>query len=426
MNSKIIVLGLVGVLVALVVAGTLIREEPIQRYESTVDMMDTYVTVVVYDNDEAHAKAALDAAIERMEEVAGIANRFDPASEVSRLNDNGTLMDPSPELVDMLELCKEYWTKTNGTFDVTIMPLLNLWSGNSPDAPFLLFDMSASQAASLDTGNISASVANSFNNSGYTLDATTDSVRVEIAGQEWNVTSGWKEFMIKKNGNRLDVYTKFFWNVESSRQKEFIDDRMPLIGSDKITIGTNKITLQPGMKLTLDGMAKGYIVDEGLKILEDEGITSALIDAGGDMGTLGMKPGDDPWVIGLRNPEDKTESITEFELSGQAIATSGNYERYFNESLDVGYIIDPATGMSTRGIVSSSTVIAQTCAEADILATTLFVMGPVKGLELANQTAGVEALLLDDDDPQVLFRSLGIYEFEVDEVDACGPGVCLL
>ena len=102
----------------------------------------------------------------------------------------------------------------------------------------------------------------------------------------------------------------------------------------------------------------------------------------------------------------------EFDLSGEAIATSGNYERYFNESAKIGHIMDPTSGRSVMRC-SSSTIIADNCTVADILATAIFVLGPVDGINLVDSLPRVEAIVLGYDDPQNLFYSSNLTDFKI-------------
>ncbi len=117
-----------------------------------------------------------------------------------------------------------------------------------------------------------------------------------------------------------------------------------------------------------------------------------LIDAGGDIGTFGGKPDDETWEIDLRNPNDPEDYLARFVLVNGAIATSGNYERYFDPKADVGHIMDPRTGFSAAAS-SSATVIAATCKQADALATAVFVLGPIGWIGLTNMLEGTEALV---------------------------------
>ncbi len=418
-----ILAGLTGLLILLVAVSSYFWEEPeeneneqeseAQRFQSTREMMDTYVMIIAYHNDEEKAMDAMDTAFERIEEIEAIASRFNASSEVSRLNSDGVVNNPSPELVEIIETSIQYWEITDGKFDITIMPLLDLWSSASSAAPFELFEMNQSHADALDSSSVTGDLKNVFVSQGYSLD-NASTVDVETTGQEWTIKSGWVDYSVTNYSGELTVKTQFFWNVNESGQEEYIDQARQFVGSDMITVTGNAIALEPGMNITLDGIAKGYAVDAAMKVLQEKGIERALIDAGGDIATLGTKPNGEKWLVGLRNPDNNTDSITEFELSGQAIATSGNYERYFNESHEVGHIMDPDTGRDVFRC-SSSTIIASNCTVADILATAIFVLGPVDGITLVETLPDTEALLLGYDDPKVLFPSSGLDELKYED-----------
>jgi len=423
MDEKMILAGLVGLLTVLVAAGGFFWEEPeesedgqetgLQRFQSTREMMDTYVKIIVYHADEEKAVEAMEAAFGRMKEIEAIASRFNSSSEVHRLNTEGTLEKPSPELVEMIETSIHYWNLTGGAFDITILPLLNLWSDYHD-----LFAANVSHEEDLNKGVFPEALRSNFTDfrpSLYELNGTpTVTVEGDVMGTGvpgWTIRSDWQEYYVANLSGELRVFTRF-WYFPYWSQQEFINQTMPLVGPDKITVTGAAITLVQGMSITLDGMAKGYAVDAAIKVLEEKGVAGALVDAGGDIATLGTKPGDQAWVVGLRNPENKTESVTEFGLSGQAVATSGNYERYFNETYDVGHIMDPGTGRDVFKC-SSSTIIADNCTVADLLATAVFVLGTDDGIRLVDTLPGTEALLLGYEDPGEFFRSSGLDDYEL-------------
>ena len=210
-----------------------------------------------------------------------------------------------------------------------------------------------------------------------------------------------------------------FWELEPEVQSAAISEAKKLLGADRI-IWTESpdpvVQLEPGMKITLGGIAKGYIVDQGLVELREAGIRHALIDAGGDIAVMGGKPGGAKWEIALRNPEDETQAVAAFEIADGAIATSGNYYRYFDPLAEVGHIMDPRTGFSAFES-SSATVVATTCMEADALATAVFVLGPVEGLEMVNGLEAVEAMVLGYDDPTQVARSEHLDRYETRKKD---------
>ena len=210
-----------------------------------------------------------------------------------------------------------------------------------------------------------------------------------------------------------------FWDLEPAAQGVAISEAQGLLGVDRITWTGSPdpvVRLEPGMKITLGGIAKGYIVDQGLDRLRNMGIRHALIDAGGDIAVMGGKPGSAKWEIALRNPEDETESVAVFEISDGAIATSGNYYRYFDPSAEVGHVMDPRTGFSAFES-SSATVVATTCMEADALATAVFILGLVEGLILVNDLEAVEAMVLGHDDPTQVARSEHLDRYETRKKD---------
>ncbi|MCD6358416.1 MAG: FAD:protein FMN transferase [Dehalococcoidia bacterium] len=193
----------------------------------------------------------------------------------------------------------------------------------------------------------------------------------------------------------LDLWKEGLWKEKETVQKARIAEVLPLVGWDKIAVESNKIYFKTdGMKITLGGIAKGYVVDAALDVLRNRGVEYALINAGGDMGTIGGKPDGEPWNISLVNPDDTSQSIATFELSDKAIATSGNYERYFDPEKKAHHILDPRTGFSPSGCISVS-IIADNCTRADVLATSVFVMGPDDGMEFVESLHDVECLIID-------------------------------
>jgi thiamine biosynthesis lipoprotein len=187
--------------------------------------------------------------------------------------------------------------------------------------------------------------------------------------------------------------------------KEEINNTLTLVNYSNITISNDTVTFNMhGMAVTLGGIAKGYAVDKAISVLKDEGCLSGLVNAGGDGMYFGTRQDGSNWRVGLVNPDNKSESIVILNISDMAVATSGNYERYFNESARLSHISDPKTGYSCQSLISA-TVIASSLMEADALATTIFVLGPVDGMELIERIDTVECLLITSD--RIILRSSG-------------------
>ena len=145
-------------------------------------------------------------------------------------------------------------------------------------------------------------------------------------------------------------------------------------------------------RLDLGGVAKGYAVDRMIATLKAGGILAGLVNAGGDIAMFGKKPGDKDWVIGLRHPR-MNRTLTVETVSYTAVATSGDYERFFMENgVRYHHILDPSTGYPARGCVSVTTWAASSMV-ADILSTTIFVLGAEKGLAFAESLDNVETLI---------------------------------
>jgi thiamine biosynthesis lipoprotein len=152
------------------------------------------------------------------------------------------------------------------------------------------------------------------------------------------------------------------------------------------------------MKIDLGGIAKGFIVDRAVEVLRQAGVTSGSIDAGGDIRVIGEKPGGLPWRIGIRNPRERRELVAVVEIKDGAVVTSGDYERFFmHEGERYHHIINPATGMPARGVISV-TIVANDAFTADALSTAVFVMGLEKGMALVESLPAVETIIITDDE----------------------------
>jgi thiamine biosynthesis lipoprotein len=157
--------------------------------------------------------------------------------------------------------------------------------------------------------------------------------------------------------------------------------------------GDNVRLMRPGMALTLDGIAKGYIIDEGVRVLEAYGLTSVMVEVGGDLCVRGERP----WSIGVQSPESPADKLIRvIEVSNQALTTSGDYVNTFSEDRSLHHILDPRTGLSPTDL-SSVSVTAPNACDADALSTALMVMGIEEGLRLVQRLDGVNALFVTKD-----------------------------
>ena len=149
---------------------------------------------------------------------------------------------------------------------------------------------------------------------------------------------------------------------------------------------------RPGMRLDLGGIAKGYVLDEALRVLEAHGVRRALVQAGGDVAVGDPPPGRSGWRIELPWPEGAREGATQWLLLRRcALATSGDVFQHVEiDGVRYSHILDPRTGVGLTDH-SQVSVIARTGMVADALATTVSVLGPLEGMALVERAKGVAA-----------------------------------
>lgn len=174
---------------------------------------------------------------------------------------------------------------------------------------------------------------------------------------------------------------------------------LPAVNYKHLVLDPKQLTIkfsQPGVRIDLGGIAKGYAVDRGIALLQARGITHALVTAGGDSRVIGDRFGK-PWIIGIRHPDNANKVIARIPLADTAFSTSGDYERFFDENgVRYHHIIDPKTGHSASK-VRSATIIAATATRTDGLSKTAFVLGPEAAMKIFNQLDDVDAILVSLD-----------------------------
>jgi len=150
-----------------------------------------------------------------------------------------------------------------------------------------------------------------------------------------------------------------------------------------------------GMALDLGGIAKGYALDRAAAVLKKHGISSALVNAGGDVLVVGEKEPGKPWRIGVQDPRNPREVVCVAALKDRVIMTSGDYERFFvKDGKRYHHILNPATGYPADG-AQSVTVVASSGLVAEPLGATVFVLGVEEGLKYIQSLHNVEALVID-------------------------------
>ncbi len=182
------------------------------------------------------------------------------------------------------------------------------------------------------------------------------------------------------------------------------------ITSAKAVIGYNKLQVQreppalqklnPELYIDLSAIAKGYGVDEIGKVVEQHGVTNYLAEIGGELRGRGKNPRGTPWRIGIEKPVAGERIASNIiDLDGKAVATSGDYRNYFEQNgRRFSHTIDPNTGRPITHKLASVSVVHSSTMMADGWATTLMVLGPERGLALANQQKLAVLMLIKDGD----------------------------
>ena len=167
----------------------------------------------------------------------------------------------------------------------------------------------------------------------------------------------------------------------------------------RIRVSGDAVTLPDGMEIDLGGVAKGYAGREAAAYLRRHGVTSGLLNLGGNVQTIGSKPDGTAWRVAIRDPNDDTHYAGIVEIRDKAAVTSGGYERYFtaDDGQTYWHIMDPATGRPARNGVISATVIADDGALCDALSTALFVMGAEKAERFWRNHPDFDMALITDD-----------------------------
>jgi thiamine biosynthesis lipoprotein len=207
----------------------------------------------------------------------------------------------------------------------------------------------------------------------------------------------------------LNLYNASFSTTGAEPPREEVRRALALVGSQNVRVSDREISFERvGMAVTLDGIAKGYIVDQAVGVLRAYGADRVLVNAGGDMASSGESLGGDGWRIGLQDPRVADGSLGVLQLRGQSIATSGDYVQYLTPDMSLHHILDPRTGSSPEH-TSGVSVVAPSAMGADALSTAALVLGPEDGMELLDRLDGIEGMIVTKDQRVLTSRGLSQY-----------------
>jgi len=195
----------------------------------------------------------------------------------------------------------------------------------------------------------------------------------------------------------LELYGATFARGTTPPSAARVERALALVDHRGVEVDGSTVRLtRPGMAVTLDGIAKGYVVDRTIAVMTAEGADRVLVNAGGDMATAGEGSRDEPWTVSVQDPDDERLYVDLLRLDGTSVATSGDYMRTFTEDRRFHHIVDPRTGYSPQE-TSSVTVLAATAMDADALSTTGLVLGPRRAVDLLESLDDVEGMIVTKD-----------------------------
>lgn len=208
---------------------------------------------------------------------------------------------------------------------------------------------------------------------------------------------------------------KRLWNFDkdmtSLPDKATAKKMVRLINYRNITLDEDNCTIflrERGMRIGFGGIGKGYAAERAKFIMKQQGVTSGVVNASGDLNTWGLQPGGKKWTIGIANPDASHQVFSYLNISDLAVATSGNYEKFIMiDGKKYSHTINPRTGLPVTGI-KSVTIITTNAEIADAMATPVTIMGVYAGLDLINQMKDIEAIIIDDDDKLYTSKNINI------------------
>ncbi len=247
--------------------------------------------------------------------------------------------------------------------------LSHLWSATEEDSELYRLNSEKKLTVSAETAELIAFASEMNTKTNGALDITLYPVL-----REWGFTTG--EYKIP----------------DSERISVLLSEREAPI------ISGGEVTLSEKTELDFGAVAKGYAGDFLCELLRERGVSSALLDLGGNIQLIGSKPDGKPWKLGIKNPNGEG-NIAVLSIEDCAVVTSGDYERYFvgDDGECYCHIIDPKTGAPARSGLSSVTVIGDEGKICDALSTALFVMGEKAAVEYWRENGDFEMLLVSSD-----------------------------
>lgn len=235
----------------------------------------------------------------------------------------------------------------------------------------------------------------------YLNEVLPNNEEIEIDARLSDIISLGIEYYDKTNGlfniaggNLTQIWKEFINTCTTLPIEEELDVN---INIKDITLKDNIYKKQNNIKLDLGAISKGYTTEIVGKYLEDKGITSYIINAGGNVKT-GSPHNKDTYTVGITNPTNTSDIFTKLNIKNTSVVTSGDYQRYCTiDNVSYNHIINPNTKYPANYMHSVS-VVTNSSSLADIYSTYLFLISPEEGKEIIENTPNIEAIWYIDED----------------------------
>ena len=180
-------------------------------------------------------------------------------------------------------------------------------------------------------------------------------------------------------------------------EENVIKEAVETVDYKNIKMDGNNVYLENGSEIDLGAIAKGYIADKAAQFLREKGVTSAIVNLGGNNIVIGRN-GERAFRIGIQKPTATTGEFSGVvNIEDMSIVTSGAYQRFFvKDGVTYHHILDPETGYPAESDIASVSIICETSADADALSTSCFILGVENAVELMDSLDYACAVIIDN------------------------------
>lgn len=355
--KKFLISSLLGLLLLALSGCNQTQEKSVSR---EVFALDTISSISIWTNQDLDEKAA-DEILKNVEKLIlyydKLLSRTQEGSDVYRANHaQGAATAISLETAYLIQESIRYAEETGGYFDITILPVKDLWDfkADHPEVP------------SEDQIQAAKSLVNYRN--------------IDLGTQAF----------VGENDEILQS------PLDTNQEKSWV-----------------LLQLKKGATIDLGAIAKGYIADKVGEYLKSEGVNKGIINLGGNVLMVGEKEAGTPWTVGVQSPDGVQNSyIATVSINDESVVTSGVYERYFEiDGIRYHHLLDPYTGKPVDNGLLSVTILSEESVVGDALSTSCFVLGLEKGLTLIEKTPGVEAVFALEDGDFITSSGINKYSF---------------